>query len=349
MLRRARLKMDYLLVSKDKLPKALFTFQIDATERSVRVRDMFVRLYETKGNNFSLTTGIFARPFGFEVNLSSSFRETPERGRMSQTLVPSERDIGMMITYEPQRRDAHNKYISANIGIFNGPGLSATTDFDNVKDVIGRITLKPLKTKIAEISGGFSILNGGWRQLSKYVYKIGKSTAGKDFIIDSSTSNIGKTAPKQYYSGDIQLNWAHGWGNTELRGEYWMGTQPGTLNTSANPETLPLAPTVIRNFNGAFFYFLQDIINTKNQLVFKYDWYDPNTKVKAREIGVAGKNFSAADIKYSTAGVGFVREITKMVKVTLYYEFVKNETTQLAGYTNDLKDNLFTCRLQFKF
>ncbi len=268
---------------------------------------------------------------------------------MSQTLVPSERDIGMMITYEPQRRDAHNKYISANIGIFNGPGLSATTDFDNVKDVIGRITLKPLKTKIAEISGGFSILNGGWRQLSKYVYKIGKSTAWKDFIIDSSTSNIGKTAPKQYYSGDIQLNWAHGWGNTELRGEYWMGTQPGTLNTSANPETLPLAPTVIRNFNGAFFYFLQDIINTKNQLVFKYDWYDPNTKVKAREIGVAGKNFSAADIKYSTAGVGFVREITKMVKVTLYYEFVKNETTQLAGYTNDLKDNLFTCRLQFKF
>src|SRR5215831_10936563 len=47
MLRRARLKMDYVLPSKDMyLPKALFTFQIDATERGVFVRDMFLRLYE---------------------------------------------------------------------------------------------------------------------------------------------------------------------------------------------------------------------------------------------------------------------------------------------------------------
>src|SRR5690348_126993 len=45
MLRRARMKMDYLALTDDKLPKALFTFQIDATERSVRVRDMFLRLY----------------------------------------------------------------------------------------------------------------------------------------------------------------------------------------------------------------------------------------------------------------------------------------------------------------
>jgi len=59
MLRRARMKMDYLAVTEDKLPKALFTFQIDATERSVRVRDMFLRLYETKKNNFSLTAGVF--------------------------------------------------------------------------------------------------------------------------------------------------------------------------------------------------------------------------------------------------------------------------------------------------
>src|SRR5258706_8443086 len=39
MLRRARIKIDYLLTSKEKLPKALFTFQIDATERGVIVRD----------------------------------------------------------------------------------------------------------------------------------------------------------------------------------------------------------------------------------------------------------------------------------------------------------------------
>src|SRR5438477_9741559 len=33
MLRRARVKLDYLLTTGDRYPKALFTFQIDATER----------------------------------------------------------------------------------------------------------------------------------------------------------------------------------------------------------------------------------------------------------------------------------------------------------------------------
>ena len=90
MLRRARLKVDYVLDSKkSNVPAALFTFQFEATERDVNVRDMFVRLFEPGRQNFSLSAGLFSRPFGYEVNLSSSYRETPERGRMSQILMPS--------------------------------------------------------------------------------------------------------------------------------------------------------------------------------------------------------------------------------------------------------------------
>ena len=65
-----------------------------------------------------MTAGMFARPFGYEVNLSSTFREAPERGRMSQILMPSERDLGAMITYEPLRRDAKNKIIKIDAGVF---------------------------------------------------------------------------------------------------------------------------------------------------------------------------------------------------------------------------------------
>src|SRR6185295_4817545 len=79
MLRRARLKIEYLLLSPQKFPAALFVFQIDATERGVIVRDMFIRVYETKKNLFSMTAGFLARPFGYEVNLGSSYRESPER------------------------------------------------------------------------------------------------------------------------------------------------------------------------------------------------------------------------------------------------------------------------------
>ncbi|MEO5564701.1 MAG: porin [Chitinophagaceae bacterium] len=350
MLRRARMKMDYLALTDDKLPRALFSFQVDATERSVRVRDMFIRIFETKKNNFSLTTGVFARPFGFEVNLSSSYRETPERGRMSQILLPSERDLGAMISYEPQRKNAHNHFIKADVGVFNGPGLSATTDFDSKRDFIGRVILKPFRKKKIEMSGSVSVLYGGWEQISKFVYKVDMSPSGnKSFLVDSAASNIGKTAPRHYYGADFQLKWLHGWGITEWRAEYWTGKQSGTALTTANPGTLPIVPTFIRNFNGAFFYFLQNIVNSKNQLLVKYDWYDPNTRIAGNEIGKAGTNFTDSDIKFSTLGVGFARDITNTVKAVLYYEIVKNETTLLTGYTTDLKDNLFTCRLQFRF
>ncbi|HYK56151.1 MAG TPA: hypothetical protein VEV15_06700, partial [Flavisolibacter sp.] len=108
MLRRARIKFDYIMPGKaGNFPAALFTFQFEATERDVNVRDMFVRIYEPSKHHFSLTAGLFARPFGYEVNLSSSFRETPERGRMSQILMPSERDLGAMVSYESQKNNKH--------------------------------------------------------------------------------------------------------------------------------------------------------------------------------------------------------------------------------------------------
>jgi len=358
MLRRARMKMDYLAVTDQKLPKALFTFQIDATERSVRVRDMFLRLYETKKNNFALTAGVFARPFGYEVNLSSSYRETPERGRMSQILLPSERDLGVMISYDPQQKDGHNHLlkdghshlIKVDAGIFNGPGLSATTDFDSKKDIIGRVTLKPLRKKQIELSGGLSFLYGGWEQVSKFEYRVINTPSGdKTFSVDSSLANIGETAPRHYYGADLQLKWIHKWGVTEWRAEYWTGKQSGTSTSTVNPGTIPVVPTYIRNFNGAFFYFLQDIVNPKNQLLVKYDWYDPDTKVEGKQIGKPGTSLFEGDIKFSTLGLGYARQMTTNIKLVLYYEIVTNEKTLLVGYTEDVKDNLFTARLQFRF
>jgi hypothetical protein len=104
---------------------------------------MFVRLFETKKNNFSLSAGLFARPYGFEVNLSSVARETPERGRMSQILMPGERDLGVMISFEPQNKDHRLKHFKLDGGFFNGQGVVGTTDFDDHKDFISRLSIKP--------------------------------------------------------------------------------------------------------------------------------------------------------------------------------------------------------------
>jgi len=355
MLRRARVKIDYFLATTDNYPKALFTFQVDATERAVGLRDMFVKIYEAKKHNFSMTAGMFARPFGYEVNLSSTFREAPERGRMSQILMPSERDLGAMITYEPLRRDAKNKLIKIDAGMFNGQGLSGRADFDSYKDFISRITIKPVKTGQWHISGGVSILNGGWRNGTKYVYEISSLPNGeKYFAVDSTPSNLDGKAPRRYYGADAQAVLTHGWGETELRAEYWAGQQPGTSTTTVNPGDTPSLngsplPTYKRNFDGAFLLFLQNIINKENQLIVKYDWYDPNTDVFSQDIGKPGTNLTGADIKFSTLGIGFLHHINDNIKVILYYDIVKNEKTELLGYTKDLKDNIFTTRIHFRF
>jgi hypothetical protein len=129
---------------------------------------------------------------------------------------------------------------------------------------------------------------------------------------------------------------------------------PALLFSTSNPGTLPATggnpvPTYVRHFDGIFLLFLQNIINNKHQLMVKYDWYDPNIKVEKTEIGKPGTNLTAGDIKFSTLGIGYAYHINPQTKIILYYDLVKNELTQVAGYQTDLKDNILTCRLQFRF
>jgi len=351
MLRRARIKIDYVLAAKNNsFPQALFTFQFEATERDVNVRDVFVRLYEPKKKTFSLSMGLFARPFGYEVNLSSSYRESPERGRASQILMPSERDLGAMLSFELQKTVRKNPQLKFDIGLFNGQGKSGPTDFDSYKDLISRLNLKPISLgKNFFISSGLSLLNGGWIQPTRYKYEIEQQNGNKIFTVDSNINNLGSKAPRKYYGADIQLVYEHGWGKTEIRSEYWRGKQPGTATTTLNPGALPNEPTYIRNFDAAFFYFLQNIINTKWELMAKYDWYDPNIKVQKSEIGKSGTNLTAADVRYNTFGFGMTRYFTGNFKMLAYYDIVRNQKTSLSNLTGDVKDNVFTFRMQLRF
>ncbi|HMU73199.1 MAG TPA: porin, partial [Ferruginibacter sp.] len=100
MLRRSRVRIDYVHFGKETKPGVQIVFQFDANERGFTVRDVWGRIFENKFKLFSFTTGMFARPFGYEVNLSSSDRESPERGCMSQIHMKSERDLGAMVSFD---------------------------------------------------------------------------------------------------------------------------------------------------------------------------------------------------------------------------------------------------------
>jgi phosphate-selective porin len=108
-------------------------------------------------------------------------------------------------------------------------------------------------------------------------------------------------------------------------------------------------PYYIRNFNGAFIYFLQNIVNDNHMVVLKYDIYDPNSKITGKDIGTELSNTRKGDVKFNTFGAGYIYFVNTHLKVVLWYDVIKNEATSLNGFTTDIKDNIFTCRVQFRF
>ncbi|WP_229216273.1 porin [Dyadobacter frigoris] len=356
MLRRGRLRVDYAHLNEKGEPTSYFVFQFDGTERGVAIRDFWGRFYENKFKLFALTTGMFARPFGYEVNLSSANRESPERGRMSQTLMKTERDIGMMLTVNKRNKNGRASDFKLDIGVFNGQGMSGPTDYDSHKDVIARVSMKPKKINPASrvlISAAVSGYAGGITSQSNVLYKVQKKSDRYEMVRDSSKSNFGKAAPRNYAGADIQFVIPNKRGQTEFRAEYIKGEQTATALSSETPGTYPATnglkdPLYTRSFDGAYFYFLQNLNSLDHQFVLKYDWYDPNKKISGKEVATVN-GFSKADLRYNTLGVGYVYRANESLKFMFYYDFVKNEKSGLTGFTEDVKDNVFTGRVQYNF
>jgi phosphate-selective porin len=357
MLRRGRIRVDYAHYNEKGQPLALFAFQFDGTERGVAIRDFWGRFYESKWHVLALTAGMFARPMGFEVNYSSSDRETPERGRMSQILMKTERDLGAMITFDQVDKKKKLNWLKVDLGVFNGQGLAGPAEYDSHKDLIGRLSLKPRKIKNLgwTVSASTSAYYGGIMNQSPNIYRLSGDGATARFTKDSSDANDGYIAPRQYYGADVQLKIPNRKGFTEFRAEYITGQQTGTAATSETPGSYPVSsvtglpgPLYTRPFDGAYFYYLQHLFRDDLQLILKYDWYDPNKKVKGKEIDAA-RGLSQADIQFNTLTGGFLYYINPHVKLFLFYDWVQNEKTSLTGYTDDLKDNVLTVRLQYRF
>jgi len=351
-LRRSRIRIDYVNFGETGQPGIQFAFQFDANEKGFTIRDVWGRIFENKFKLFSFTTGMFARPFSYELNYSSSDRESPERGRMSQILMKSERDLGAMASFDARRSLGFWSNIKVDLGVFNGQGIAATGEFDNIKDVIARISLKPvhLSDKL-QFSAGASTLQGGLEQNTKYKFLTGTVNGIKTTVEDSTVSNLHGKSPRVYYGADAQLKIKNRIGFSEFRAEFVVGQQTGTAASSETPTALVTGNDgyYVRNFNGAYFYYVQSLFSLKHQLVLKYDWYDPNSKVSGNEIGAPGSNLSAANIRYNTLGIGYVYYMTENVKLVVYYARVMNEHTRLSGYTSDVSDDVMTCRLQFRF
>lgn len=356
-IRRGRLRMDFTQYTDDSKPSVYFMLQFDGTEQGVNIRDFWGRYYENKFELFHFSAGVMARPFGYEILYSSSFREAPERGRMSQTLMKTERDLGVMISLNPRRAASKFKWFAIDLGIYNGQGLTGTQEFDSHKDVVFKVSSKKQTVKWlgnAKISGGFSGYIGGMTNKSPVYYTMNQENGIWKMQADSNAANIGTLAPRRYAGADFQIIFPNKEGQTEFRAEYIRGLQTGTLGSTETPGAYPTDASgnvtgfATRNFDGAYFYFLQTLGNWHHQVVLKYDWYDPNKKVSGKEISKEN-GMTIADVRFNTIGGGYIHYFNQYFKMVFWYEHPMNEKTALTGVDKDLKDGIFTCRAQFSF
>jgi len=337
-IRRGRIKFAY------EEGNASGVFQLDITEKGVSFKDAYLNIKDPWFRTNQLRFGIFDRPFGSEISYSSSKRESPERSTIFQTLFPDERDLGGMIILQAPKTSSWN-FLKLEAGLFSGNGIKQETD--NRKDFIGHLSANNNIGDIGNFGIGVSYYNGGVYQGTENVYIIND----KAFELNNAASNKGKFAKREYLGFDGQFNMISYLGMTQFRGEYLLGTQTGsnTGSKSPNASSLPNTDTYIRNFSGGYIMLVQDFGTLPLSGVLKYDWYDPNTKVSKNEIGQNGTG--KGDIAYNTLGFGLLWRASNNIRLQAYYELVSNEISNntIDSYKENIKDNVFTLRLQYKF
>jgi hypothetical protein len=344
-----------------------FVLQIDVTQNGLGIKDAFASIREPWWRIASLTAGVFDRPFGFEVAYSSGVRESPERSRIFQTIFPGERELGAKL--ELTAEEGWLSYFNLRAGVFNGV-LSTANENDGFKDVIGRIGFQlPLEEQSLAIDGGVSLYTGKVTNNSRYAYAVDLNDPDRKFRVDSAGTNTGAGNGRAYYGADLQIYYdLPVLGGLSLRGEYIAGQQPGTASSNSfyNPDAASgsdpkstvdgrkSTPLYLRSFRGWYINYVQNI-GLSDQVVLKYDAFDPNTDVSALQIGAPGSNHSPVDIGYQTFGIGWIHHWDANVKFVLYYDIVTNEkvntaaTGSLLPFAGDLKDNVLTVRMQYRF
>ena len=354
-LRRGRLKFTY----EDGIASGVV--QIDVTEKGINAdrnvvtfKDVYLQVKDPWAGTNMLKAGLFDRTFGHEIAYSSSRRESPERSRITQSIFPDERDLGVAITLQPSKSSAWHIF-KLEAGLFSGNGIKP--QFTSHTDFIGHLTVSKSIGDMV-IAGGFSAYLGGVLQQNEQTFVM----KNKEWVMDSETqNNIGKYAKRQYFGFDAQFSTTTAAGLTQLRGEYIFGEHPGDA-AGAYPFNFnglpPTTPVYMRKISGGYLILTQDLWQTPLSIVAKYDWYNPNTEISGNDI----QRGQAGEITRSDIGLGVYWRINPALKLTAYYDVVNNETTNQwtdtrdtsgkiteYGYENNRKDNVFTLRLQFKF
>ena len=262
------------------------------------------------------------------MEYSSSQREVLERSRVIRSIYPGEREIGIKLEYIGSTIPLKFQLMALN-GNFTG---TQAKDVDSKKDLMGRVVYSiKLPGAGIGIDLGPNFYYGGNRaKTNPYILR-------SDGIADSI--NVGDYLNKKWMGCEIQI-FADILGGLAIKGEYIAGVNStvSTIASTATMEQKKVDPNKLKNFSGYYIYFIKNI-GLKNQLVAKYDFYDPNSKLSG---DAAGK-----DIYYKALTLSWQYYLNDFIRISLNYEMPKNETN--VTNPKDLKDNTLGVRIQAKF
>ena len=202
------------------------------------VNDAYVEYYPSE--TMTLKVGQFVKPFGFDIQHSSSVRESPERGIFAGYFFPGQRDRGVMMAADLGGLARWSRGISVYAGIFNGNrffndnngelnyNLRARKIFDSLPLAVG-----------ASVQRGTQILPPG----------------------------VSGSADEDLYGIDIQ----YVVGRLGIRGEYVRGDMPSTL-LGLEPEYAPaFTPGATSSGAAAFFNYT---LTANDDIYWRWDRFD---------------------------------------------------------------------------
>jgi phosphate-selective porin len=328
-IRRARVKFTY-----EPADGVKFVLQPDFSTGNLSLKDAYAVVNVPFLKDWTLWAGQFNRP-DYEVEYSSGSRETLERSRLIRAIYPGEREIGAKLEYNGSKIPLKFQLMAMN-GNFTGANAK---DADSRKDIMARLVYSA-KMPSAGLGIDFGLngyFGGNRAKTNQYVLE-------PNGILDSLT--VGNYLKKQWFGAEVQV-YADVLGGLSLKGEYISGTN-SSASTTASTATMAAKkadPNKINNFSGYYLYLVKNIGN-KNQLVTRYDYYDPNTKLSGDAAG--------ASVNYKTITLAWQYYLNDNIRITAQYEMPQNEKSasvkNVAG-TGDvqLNDNTFSIRIQTKF
>jgi hypothetical protein len=187
MVRRSRIQIMYHLNNVNT------SISFDMNERGLQIKDAWLSVKDPWFKGLELTTGVFALPFGHEIELTSQIRESPERSRVIQHLFPGIRDVGANVRFQMPESSKFD-FLRLDGGIYHGTG--SNIESDNAKDFVGRFMIdNPLKSEKVNFSLAYSYLQGKIR----HQYDIDGSFSNYHYIYNHKDTTFTVDGVEQDY------------------------------------------------------------------------------------------------------------------------------------------------------